>query len=73
MEYTSYRLEKRKVAFEKHYLVDTKLLKPTFNHLKFYAITYFVQYISDYRTTINNDTANNSSSLIPFEGLLWIE
>ena len=45
IDHTLYRLDKTKIAFENHCLIDAKLFQPTFNYLKFYAMTHFIKYI----------------------------
>ena len=57
IEHTLYRLDKTKIAFENHRLINVKLFQPTFNYSKFHAITHFVQYIGDYGSGINYDMA----------------
>ena len=59
MEYALYRLEKTKIAFEHHRLIDSKLCQPTFNYPKFHAISHFIQCIWDYGSVVNYDTAYN--------------
>ena len=59
MLHVLYRLDKTKIAFENHCPINVKLIQPTFNYLKFYAMTNFVQYIRNYNSTINYDTAHN--------------
>lgn len=61
MEHALYKLEKTKIAFEKHRPIDTKLYQPTFNYFKFHAINYFVQYVWDYSRTVNYDTAHSKA------------
>lgn len=61
MEYALYRLEKTKIAFENYCLIDTKLHQLTFNYSKFHAISYFVQYIWDYNSSVNYYTAYNKA------------
>ncbi len=62
MEHALYRLDKTKIAFENHYLIDTKLFQPTFNYPKFHAMTYFVKYIRDYGSAINYDIAHSEAA-----------
>ena len=59
MEYALYKLEKTKISFEQHRLINSKLCQPTFNYPKFHAISHFVQYIWDYGSAVNYDTAHN--------------
>lgn len=59
MEYTLYRFDKTKIAFENYYEIHAKLFQQTLSYLKFYVITYFVKYIQDYRRVINYITAYN--------------
>ncbi len=67
MEHILYRLDKTKIGFENHRLIDAKLFQPTFNYLKFSAMTYFVKYIQDYGSAINYDMAHSE---IAFKYLL---
>lgn len=59
MKHALYRLEKTKIAFEQHRPIDFKLCWPMFNYSKFQAITHFVQYIWDYGSAINYNTAHS--------------
>ena len=59
MEHVLYRLEKTKIAFDRPQSIDSKLCQPTFNHPKFPTISHFVQYIRDYGSAINYDTAHS--------------
>lgn len=56
-----YKLEKIKIVFEQHQLIDVKLYQPTFNYSKFYTISHFVQCIQNYITAVNYDTAYNKA------------
>ena len=56
MGHALYRLDKIKIAFENHCLINIKLFRLTFNYLKFHAIIYFLQCIQDYGSAINYDT-----------------
>ena len=62
MEHALYRLEKTKIRFEQHRLIDSKLCQPTFNYPKFYAISYFVQFMWDYGSVVNYNTAHNEAA-----------
>ncbi len=62
MKHTLYRLEKTKIAFEQHRPIDSKLCQPNFNYLKFHAISHFVQYIRDYGSIINYNTAHSKAA-----------
>ena len=42
MKHALYRLDKTKIAFENHRSINVKQFQPTFNYLKFHAITHFV-------------------------------
>ncbi len=42
MKHTLYKLENTKISFECHWPIDSKVYQPTFNYLKFYAISHFV-------------------------------
>ena len=57
MEHALYKLDKIKIAFENHRLINIKLFQPTFNYPKFHTMTHFVQCICDYGSKINYDTA----------------
>ena len=61
MEHALYRLEKTMIAFEHHRLIDSKLCQPTFNYPQFYAISHFIQYIRDYGSAVNYDTAHSEA------------
>lgn len=39
MEDILYKLDKSKIAFENHHLINAKIFRPTFNYLEFHAIT----------------------------------
>ena len=62
MEHVLYRLEKTKIAFEHHQPINSKLCQPTFNYPKFYAISHFVQYIRDYGSAVNYNTAHSEAA-----------
>ena len=62
MEHALYKLEKTKIAFEHHRLIDSKLCRPTFKYLKFHAISHFVQCIRDYGSAVNYDTAHSKAA-----------
>ncbi len=62
MKHTLYRLENTKLAFEHYRPIDYKLCQPTFNYHKFHAISDFIQYIWDYNTTVNYDTAHSKAA-----------
>ena len=57
IEHTLYKLEKTKIAFEQYLPIDSKLCQPIFNYPKIYPISYFVQYIWDYGSAVNYNTA----------------
>ncbi len=62
IEHVLYRLENTRIAFEHHQPIDSKLCPPTFNYPKFHAISYFVQYICDYGSAVNYNTAHNKAA-----------
>ena len=62
MEHALYKLDKTKIAFENHHLINVKLFRLTFNYPKFHAMTYFVQCIRDYGSAINYDTAHSEAA-----------
>ncbi len=62
MEHALYRLENTKITFEHDRPIDSKLCRPTFNYLKFYAISYFVQCIRDYGSAVNYDTVHSEAT-----------
>lgn len=62
IEYVLYRLKKTKIAFKQHRPINSKLYQPTFNQPKFHAITHFIQYIQDYGSGINYDTAYSEAA-----------
>ncbi len=45
MKHTLYKLDKTKIAFENHRLIDAKLFRLTFNSPKVHAMTHFVKCI----------------------------
>ncbi len=57
LKYTLYRLKKTKIAFKQYLSINSKLYWSTFNYLKFYAISYFIQCIWNYSSVVNNNTA----------------
>ena len=59
IEHALHKLENTKIAFEHHWPIDFKLCQPTFNYPKFYAISYFVQCIWDYDSSINYNIAHS--------------
>ena len=59
MEHILYRLENTKIVFKHHRPIDSKLYQPTFNYPKFYVISHFVQYIWDYSSAVNYNTAHS--------------
>ena len=59
MEHALYRLNKTKIAFENHCLINIKPFRPIFNSLKFHTIMHFVQCIWDYGNTINYNTVHS--------------
>ncbi len=62
MEHALYRLKKTKIAFEQHRPIDSKLCRPTFNYPKFHTISHFVEYIRDYSSAVNYDTAHSEAA-----------
>ena len=52
-----YRIEKTKITFEQHWLIDFKLCQLPFNYSKFHAISHFVWYIQNYGNAVNYKTA----------------
>lgn len=62
MELVLYKLEKTKIAFERHHLFDAKLCQSTFNYSKFHETSHFVYYIWDYSSIINYDIAHNKTA-----------
>ena len=59
MKHTLYRLEKTKITFKYYWPNDSKLCRPSFKYSKFYTISYFIQYIRDYSSAINYNTAHS--------------
>ena len=59
MEHGLYKLENTKIAFEHYQTIDSKLCWLSFNYPKFYAMSYFVQYIQDYDSAVNYNTAHS--------------
>ncbi len=59
IKYVLYKLEKTNIAFENYRPIDPKLCQPVFNYSKFHAISHFIQYIWNYGSTINYNTAHN--------------
>ena len=62
IEHTLYRLEKIKIAFEHHWLINAKLCQLTLNYPKFHATNHFIQCIRNYGSTINYNTAHNKAA-----------
>ena len=62
MEHALYKLENTKIAFEYYWPIKSKLYQLTFNYPKFYAISHFVQYIWDYGSAVNYDTAHSKTT-----------
>ena len=62
MGHALYRLEKIKIAFEYYQTINSKLCQPTFNYSKFYAVTHFAQFIRDYGSAVNYDTAHSKAA-----------
>ena len=62
MEHALYKLEKTKIAFEQHRPIDSKLCQPTFHYRKFHAISHFIQYIQNYGSAVNYDTAHSEAA-----------
>ena len=56
MEYILYKLDKTKIVFKNLCPIDRKLFQPTFNYQKFYAIPQFIEYIQNFKSTINYNT-----------------
>lgn len=62
MKHAFYRLEKTKIAFKQHWLINSKLYQPIFNYPKFYAINFFVQYIWNNISMINYNSAYSKAA-----------
>ena len=62
IKHALYRLEKTKIVFEQHWLIDSKLCQSTFNYPKFHAISHFFQWIQDYGSVVNHDTAYSKAA-----------
>ena len=62
MKHELYRLEKSKIVFKHYWSINSKLYWPTFNYLKFNAISYIVLCIWDYGGAINNNTAHSEAT-----------
>lgn len=62
IEHVLYRLEKTKIAFEDHQLIDPKLFWPNLNYPKFYAISHFVSYIWDDGSIVNYNIAHSKAA-----------
>ena len=62
IEYILYKLDKIKIAFENHCFIDAKLFRPTFYYSKFYATTYFIKCIWNYKSAINNDIIHSKAT-----------
>lgn len=56
IEYALYKLDKTKIVFENHYLIDLKLFPPMFNYSKFYTMTYFVYCKWNLKNAVNYNT-----------------
>lgn len=52
MEHALYKPKKIRITLKHYWPIELKLCWPTFNKLKFYAITHFAQYIWDYDSVI---------------------
>ena len=61
MEHALYKLEKTKIAFKYHLLIDSKLCQLTFNYPKFHAISHFGHCIWDDGSAINYNTTHNEA------------
>lgn len=59
IEYVLYLLEKTMIAFKNYWPIDLKLCWPTFNYLKFHAISHIVPCFWDYSNAVNYDIANS--------------
>ena len=62
MEHALYKLEKTKIAFKYHRLIDSKLCQPMFNYPKFHIVIHFAQYIWDYDSNVNYDTVHSKAA-----------
>ena len=62
IEHALYRLEKTKIAFQHHWLIDSRLCRPMFNYPKFHSVTQSVQCIRDYDSAVNYDTTNSKAA-----------
>lgn len=62
IEHTLYKGENTETLFEYHQLIDSKLCQLTFNYPKFYAINYFVQFIWNYSSVVNQNTAYSKTA-----------
>ena len=62
MEYALYKWEKTNIAFEQDQPIDSKLCWLIFYYPKFYLISHFVQYIRDYGSMVNYDTAHSEAA-----------
>ena len=58
IEHALYERENTKIALEHHQPIDSKLCQPIFNYAKFYAISHFVQCISDFGSAVNYNTVH---------------
>ena len=74
IDHIFYRLDKIKIAFENHCLIDVNLFWPIWNYLKFHAIIDFIKYIWDYGSIINyNTTLNKIAHKYSFQAFYrWI-
>ena len=62
MDHALYKLDKTKIVFENHCLIDAKLFQPNFNYPKFHAMTNFVKCIQNNGSAINYDTAYSEAA-----------
>ena len=62
IEHALYRFEKTKITFEYHRPINAKLCRPIFNYPKLHATSHFVQYIRDYGSAVNYDTAHSKAA-----------
>ena len=58
-EHTLYRLEKTKIVFKYHWLINSKLCRLSFNYPKFHISNHFTYCIWDYSSAINNDIVHS--------------
>ena len=62
IDYTLYRLDKTKIAFENHYSINVKLFKPTFYYPKFHTMIHFIWCIWGYGSAINYDIVHSETA-----------